>query len=468
MRVQAPAGGVTARPAAEDDLPAVVEAPRRPASPLPTRATEAVPVARRRRPGLSRLAVLAADAACLAAALAIVGDDVRSVWQAVAAVIVWVTAFAAFALDVPRRLEAPAEARRTLAATAVGGCGLALTASTTPRTVATVLACALALELAWRGAFRVVRERRRALGRSTRQALLVCEAADAEGLVSELGGRFTVAGQLNPAAADDAAAELHRLGAEAILVHARSVSTDAARRLLRTGRREGVDVCIVTDLPGMFDGGYAVTSGGERLIASVQPPAFLRTRWAVKRAADIAAAGVLLVLLAPLMGAIALAIRCTTGGSALYRQLRVTRDGRVFAMLKFRTMTDVVAVAVDDRAFAKMAADDPRITPLGRRLRRTSLDELPQLWNIFRGDMSLIGPRPLQVEQVTANRALLEPRLAVPGGLSGWWQVNGRSDTDPEAAVQLDMFYIDNWSLGLDLYILVRTFGAVLFGRGAF
>jgi exopolysaccharide biosynthesis polyprenyl glycosylphosphotransferase len=460
MRVQAPAGGVSARAAAEDDVPAVVEAPRRPAL--------AVPVTRRRQPTLPpRLAVLAADAACLAAALAIVGDDVRSAWQAAAAAGIWLVAFAAFALDAPRRLDAPAEARRIVAAAAVGGCGLALTASTTPGTVAAVLACALALELTWRGVFRVVRERRRALGRASRRALLVCEADDTEVLIGELGGRFTAAGRLDPDAVDEAGRELRAAGAEAIVVHGRSLSTEATRRLLRSGRREGVDVCIVTDLPGVF-GGYAVAGAGERLVATVAPPAFPRTRWALKRAADIAAAGILLVLLAPLMAAIALAIRCTTRRPALYRQLRVTRDGRVFAMVKFRTMTDAAVAAVDDRAFAKLAADDPRITPLGRRLRRSSLDELPQLWNVLRGDMSLIGPRPLQLEQVSANRALLEPRLAVPGGLSGWWQVNGRSDTDPEAAVQLDMYYIDNWSLGLDLYILVRTFGAVLFGRGAF
>jgi lipopolysaccharide/colanic/teichoic acid biosynthesis glycosyltransferase len=150
----------------------------------------------------------------------------------------------------------------------------------------------------------------------------------------------------------------------------------------------------------------------------------------------------------------------------------VTRNGRVFEMYKFRTMVSdpgaIPGSADPSVAFFKLGDDDPRITPLGRILRRTSLDELPQLWNVLRGDMSLVGPRPLPAEQVRANTTLLDGRHDVRAGISGWWQVNGRSDLSIEQSVDMDLFYIDNWSIGLDLYILFKTFHAVVSRRGAY
>ena len=110
---------------------------------------------------------------------------------------------------------------------------------------------------------------------------------------------------------------------------------------------------------------------------------------------------------------------------------------------------------------------DPRITRVGRFLRSLSLDELPQLWNVLRGEMSLVGPRPLPVEQVLANEQLLGPRHEVKGGLTGLWQISGRSDLDSEEALRIDRFYIENWSLSLDLYIMIKTIGVVFARRGA-
>jgi lipopolysaccharide/colanic/teichoic acid biosynthesis glycosyltransferase len=107
------------------------------------------------------------------------------------------------------------------------------------------------------------------------------------------------------------------------------------------------------------------------------------------------------------------------------------------------------------------------VTTVGKYLRRFSLDELPQLLNILAGEMSLVGPRPLPAEQVAANRELLGPRLEVPAGMTGWWQINGRSQVTPEEALHLDQFYIENWSLTLDLYILLKTVGVVLKRQGA-
>ncbi len=107
------------------------------------------------------------------------------------------------------------------------------------------------------------------------------------------------------------------------------------------------------------------------------------------------------------------------------------------------------------------------MTRVGRFIRRLSLDELPQLWNVLSGEMSLVGPRPLPADQVAANLELLSPRQEVSAGLTGWWQINGRSGVTAEEAVRLDLFYIENWSLSLDLYILLKTFGAVVSQKGA-
>ncbi len=432
------------------------------------------------------LAVVVYDVACLVIAASLAGATSGYGPAELAAGAAWVIAFLAFGLYAPERLTGLAEARRTIAAVAVGVCALALTAPTTPRMVAGLVGCALVIELAGRGALRFARNRRSLVQGPTRRAMLVCGPNETDALTARMGRRFRVVGRIDPSSAvaggfgEDVDARVDNV--DVLVVSANSVSRETARRILRIGRQQRVEVCFLTDLPALFDGGYRVECLGDGLATTVSPPAFLRVRGAVKRVADAVIAGTLLVLSAPVMAAIAVAICRTTRGPALYRQLRVTKDGRVFSMVKFRTMTDertpaaVVKQAlraepdvVDARqAFFKMPANDPRITKVGKLLRRYSLDELPQLWNVVRGDMSLVGPRPLPLEQVTADRDLLEPRLAVMGGLSGWWQVNGRSDTDADAAVDLDMYYIDNWSLSLDCYILLRTFGAVFSGRGAF
>jgi lipopolysaccharide/colanic/teichoic acid biosynthesis glycosyltransferase len=127
---------------------------------------------------------------------------------------------------------------------------------------------------------------------------------------------------------------------------------------------------------------------------------------------------------------------------------------------------DQLKISTTD-AFFKLQRD-PRLTRVGRFLRRFSLDEIPQLINVIIGDMSLVGPRPLPAEQVAANPQMMEARHQIRAGISGWWQTNGRSDVDAEEAVRMDAFYIENWSLSLDLYILFKTLGAVFSGKGAY
>ena len=177
-------------------------------------------------------------------------------------------------------------------------------------------------------------------------------------------------------------------------------------------------------------------------------------------------ASVVLLLTLPLWPVIAVAIRLDSRGPALFHQERVTKDGRIFRMHKFRTMRSGDPALDTTTPFFKLDSD-PRLTRVGRLLRRLSLDELPQLWNVLTGEMSIVGPRPLPADQVAAHRELLTPRQAVPAGVTGWWQINGRSRVTADEALRLDLFYIENWSPTLDLYILLKTFGAVVTGQGA-
>jgi sugar transferase EpsL len=179
----------------------------------------------------------------------------------------------------------------------------------------------------------------------------------------------------------------------------------------------------------------------------------------VKRVADRVAAAVLLVLFSPLLAAIAVWIVLAGGRPAVLAQARAGKDGRPFRMLKFRTMVrDALERAreVTDDPFG-VVENDPRVTRPGRFLRRTGLDELPQLWNVLRGEMSLVGPRPDLVEQAAHYSEHDRRRLAVEPGITGWSQVNGRESIGWPERIEQDIWYIDHWSLRLDLKILWRT-----------
>jgi lipopolysaccharide/colanic/teichoic acid biosynthesis glycosyltransferase len=177
-------------------------------------------------------------------------------------------------------------------------------------------------------------------------------------------------------------------------------------------------------------------------------------RHALNRVADVAVAGAALVVGLPVLAVSALAVKLTSRGPALYRQTRVGRDGADFELLKLRTM--VVGAETQGAGFA-VDRGDARITPVGRVLRRLSLDELPQLWNVVRGDMSVIGPRPTlryQVERYTDRQRL---RLAVKPGVTGWAQVPGRAALPWDERIELDVWYVEHRSPALDLRILAKT-----------
>jgi lipopolysaccharide/colanic/teichoic acid biosynthesis glycosyltransferase len=198
-----------------------------------------------------------------------------------------------------------------------------------------------------------------------------------------------------------------------------------------------------------------------------------------KRVVDIILAGLALVFLSPILVAIAVLIRLDSRGPIVFRQRRLGTGGREFMVWKFRTMgpdAEQVLAGLESRNESPGGVlfkirDDPRVTRIGRFLRKTSLDELPQFYNVFRGDMSLVGPRPLQLRDCNLLRQLdpegFERRLAVPQGLTGPWQISGRSNKDSQSMLSLDLDYIDNWTFASDLKILLKTVPAVLLCRGA-
>ena len=188
---------------------------------------------------------------------------------------------------------------------------------------------------------------------------------------------------------------------------------------------------------------------------------------AVKRATDVAVAATALVVFLPLLALIALCVKLGDGGPVLFTQRRVGREGEPFTVFKFRTMHP----SAHHPAWGGLPVkyrEDGRITPVGRVLRRTSLDELPQLLNVLRGDMSIVGPRPLPLYEAPAVPSWAAARWAVRPGLTCTWQVSGRSEIPWEERMLMDSFYAVSWSAGADLGLMVRTCGAVISGRGAY
>jgi lipopolysaccharide/colanic/teichoic acid biosynthesis glycosyltransferase len=195
----------------------------------------------------------------------------------------------------------------------------------------------------------------------------------------------------------------------------------------------------------------------------------------LKRFFDVVMTLLLLLPGLPIMGVVALLIWCIDGRPILFRQKRVGENGRLFTLLKFRTMIPgadqmLPQIAKTDALgrFIHKYDQDPRVTRLGRLLRRFSLDELPQLFNILAGDMSLVGPRPELPELVARYQPWQRERFAVPPGLTGWWQIRGRSDKPMHLHTEEDLYYIRNYSFWLDLYIIIRTFWVVVRGKGAY
>jgi len=260
-----------------------------------------------------------------------------------------------------------------------------------------------------------------------------------------------------------------------VLLPGAGLTPAEVRRLHWALTAVGTELCLGTGLLDVTPTRTRVfATGGMTLVGAAGPSLDGPRRW-VKDGVErmLALAG--LVILAPAMLTIALLVRLDSPGPAVYRQQRVGRHGRPFTMYKFRSMTaaadlersELVAINEADGVLFKVRCD-PRVTRLGRWLRRNSLDELPQLVNVVRGDMSLVGPRPALPEEVAQYDCDPRRRLVVKPGITGLWQVSGRSDLTWAESVRLDVKYVENWSLGLDVSILARTVRAVLGHRGAY
>ena len=275
---------------------------------------------------------------------------------------------------------------------------------------------------------------------------------------------------------DSLPAAIQEHHAEAVIVvPCRHFDPTTMRRVMWLLEQSHTDVFLVSGLQDVRTSRSTVGHAGALSLLHVRHPSLHGARRRFKALCERLAALVGLSLLMPLMLFLACAIRLESSGPAFYRQVRIGRNGRPFTMIKFRTMSTAVdrssvtlPLAIHPDSVLHKVRVDPRVTRVGRPLRTYSLDELPQLINVVRGEMSLVGPRPPLPEEVAAYEPDAHRRLVVQPGITGLWQVSGRSDLSWEASLRLDLLYVDNWSLGLDLLILVRTVRAVLGHRGAY
>jgi exopolysaccharide biosynthesis polyprenyl glycosylphosphotransferase len=245
--------------------------------------------------------------------------------------------------------------------------------------------------------------------------------------------------------------------------------------LVDTCRSYGCRLRIVPTTTALLLDRATFVPGQAVPLFEVRPPVLTGVEWAIKRAFDIVVAALLVAILAIPGLIVALIVRLTSAGPALYRDRRIGVGEREFAMLKFRSMQQDAADLQPDLEEHNEAGavifkmrDDPRVTPVGRILRRFSIDELPQLWNVLRGEMSLVGPRPLPVRDYHLLEDWHRKRYLVLPGMTGLWQISGRSSLGFDDLVRLDFYYLENWSIWLDISILVKTIPAVLISRGAF
>jgi exopolysaccharide biosynthesis polyprenyl glycosylphosphotransferase len=245
--------------------------------------------------------------------------------------------------------------------------------------------------------------------------------------------------------------------------------------IVDAAHRRGVQVRIAPKATELLTQRVEFVPGQGIPLFELRPPAFVGMDWVVKRGFDLLVSALVLVVGLPLWLGIALAVKLTSRGPVLYRDRRVGLGESEFGMLKFRTMRADAAVQQAELEASNEAdgplfkiREDPRVTSVGAVLRRLSLDEIPQLWNVLRGEMSLIGPRPLPLRDYQRLEAWHRKRYLVLPGVTGLWQISGRSNLDFDDLVRLDFFYLENWSIWLDISILAKTVPAVLSGRGAY
>ncbi|WP_456847583.1 sugar transferase [Cellulomonas sp. P5_C6] len=273
------------------------------------------------------------------------------------------------------------------------------------------------------------------------------------------------------------AAIAEEIGASAVAVSGSdAITAEAVRRLGWDLEGKGIDLAVTLTLVDVAGPRVLMQPVSGLPLMYVDEPRFTGVRYAAKSAFDWVTAALITVILSPLLLLIAILVATTSRGPVFYTQERIGKDQRRFRMIKFRSMVngahdrlaEVLALeGVDDVQLFYKPRNDPRVTSVGRILRRFSLDELPQLFNVLRGDMSLVGPRPQIDAEVALYDRAAHRRLLVKPGVTGLWQVSGRSDLSAEEGIRMDVSYVENWTLFGDLLILARTVKAVLAAEGA-
>lgn len=327
-------------------------------------------------------------------------------------------------------------------------------------------------------------------GRWQRRVLIVGGGAMGQQLASELRGRPWTGFDLVGFVCDEQLAAptlpiLGQIGNTVQIVQQHNIDevvfalpAEQQEHVVRLSMQLQCYPVMLHTVPTLIDLAFARTAvgtlGGIPLI-SLRESVLREPQRLIKRAFDVVASALLLVLLAPLLLIIALLIKFDSPGPVLFRQERLGEHGRPFQMLKFRTMyedaerrwREVVQYDEQGRPLYKVQTD-PRVTPVGRRLRRSSLDELPQLVNVLRGEMSLVGPRPEVPHIVASYESWQWQRFRIPPGMTGWWQINGRSNRPMHLHTEDDLFYVQNYSFWLDMRILLKTVLVVWRGYGAY
>jgi exopolysaccharide biosynthesis polyprenyl glycosylphosphotransferase len=311
-----------------------------------------------------------------------------------------------------------------------------------------------------------------------RRVLLVGGGAQVEHLRATLGSSrsgidYEFAGHVAPGPAVLTALEGEEL--DEVIVADDEIQESLLLEIVEAAQRGGVKVLIAPRTTELLIERGEYVPGQAVPLFEVRPPILAGADWVVKRVFDVVVAGLVILIGLPLWLLIALAIRLTSRGPVFFADDRVGLGERTFHMLKFRTMVQDAAsrqAALEQAneasgALFKIRAD-PRVTSVGRILRRFSVDEIPNVWNVLRGDMSLVGPRPLPLRDYGRLESWHRRRSNVLPGMTGLWQIAGRSDLSFDDLVRLDFYYLENWSLWLDITILARTIPAVVGRRGAY
>jgi exopolysaccharide biosynthesis polyprenyl glycosylphosphotransferase len=265
------------------------------------------------------------------------------------------------------------------------------------------------------------------------------------------------------------------LDVSGVVLATTSLDVESSNRMLRSILDAGLHVEMTSGLRDVAPERVTIRPLGRHPAVYLEPPRRHGWRGMAKHGFDVLAAAFALIIFSPVLLICAVVVKLTSKGPAFFAQERVGRDAKTFKVYKLRTMVDDAEeqlVDLRDRNEVDgplfKLADDPRVTPFGRFLRKYSIDELPQLWNVLKGDMSLVGPRPALPREVAEWDDEVFDRLRVRPGITGMWQVSGRSDSSFEEYLRLDLYYVDNWSILVDVAILLRTVPAVMSASGAY